>query len=116
MVMSRTYQSRQSEPLVLVDQAWMPHGDEVLSKHEVFTDAGCYIRLLGDRKRIEKITTTWDQEVLDHGPRLERWAQVIADMMARGIRTLVFVNNHYAGHAPTTVRRLRDMVSHELDL
>jgi uncharacterized protein YecE (DUF72 family) len=30
---------------------------------------------------------------------LARWAQ-------RGILTWVFVNNHYAGHAPATVRRL----------
>jgi uncharacterized protein YecE (DUF72 family) len=100
----------------LVDQAWMPHGDEVLAKHEVFTDVGCYIRLLGDRKRIEKLTTTWGQEVLDQEGPMERWAQVIVDLMARGVRTLVYVNNHYAGHAPTTVRRLREMVSHELDL
>ena len=47
---------------------------------------------------------------------MERWARVIVDLMTSGVRTLVYVNNHYAGHAPTTVRRLREMVSHELDL
>src|SRR5262245_59928602 len=28
--------------------------------------------------------------------------------MDRNVKSLVYVNNHYAGHAPTTVRRLRD--------
>jgi len=36
--------------------------------------------------------------------------------MRRGVRSLVYVNNHYAGHAPTTVRRLREMVRHELEI
>jgi uncharacterized protein YecE (DUF72 family) len=44
-----------------------------------------------------------------------RWASLIVDMMKRGIRTLVYVNNHYAGHAPSTVKRLKEMVQHELD-
>jgi uncharacterized protein YecE (DUF72 family) len=95
--------------LALVDQAWMPHGDEVAGKLDWNTGDHCYVRLLGDRKRIEAITKTWDKEVLHHDERMERWAKLIAGMMAQGIRTLVYVNNHYAGHAPTTVRRLRDM-------
>ena len=102
--------------MVLVDQAWMPHGDQVVKQHDVLTGSECYIRLLGDRKGIEAITTTWEKEVIDHSASLSRWAELIADMMRRGVRTLVYVNNHYAGHAPTTVRRLQEMVQHELDL
>ena len=107
---------RHKVSMVLVDQAWMPHGDEVVKKHDVLTGPECYVRLLGDRKRIEAITTTWEKEVLDHGAGMSRWAALIADMMQRGVRSLVFVNNHYGGHAPTTVRRLRKMVRHELAL
>lgn len=92
----------------LVDQAWMPHGDELAARLDVVTASPVYIRLLGDRKAIEAITTTWDKEVLDHGERIARWAELITSFMTRGIKSLVFVNNHYAGHAPTTVRRLRD--------
>lgn len=101
---------RHEVSLALVDQAWMPHGDEVAQKLDVLTGPDCYIRLLGDRKKIEEITTTWEKEVLFHDERMERWAALIADMMQRGVRSLVYVNNHYGGHAPTTVRRLRDMV------
>ncbi len=106
---------RHEVDMVLVDQAWMPHGDQVVQTHDVLTGGACYIRLLGDRKAIEKITTSWEKEVIDHTESLSRWAGVIADMVRRGVKTLVYVNNHYAGHAPTTVRRLREMVQHELD-
>ena len=93
----------------LVDQAWMPHGDEVVSRFDVATGPECYIRLLGDRKQIEKITKTWEKEVIPHDGRMQRWARLIADMVKQGRKTLVYVNNHYAGHAPATVRRLKDL-------
>jgi len=104
---------RRGASLVLVDQAWMPHGDEVTPRFDVQTGPLCYIRLLGDRKAIEQVTTTWDEEVLDHTGPMLRWATLIRGMMAQGVRSLVYVNNHYAGHAPTTVRRLREMVQAE---
>ena len=97
--------------LTLVDQAWMPHGDRVTEKFDVSTGPHQYIRLLGDRKQIEQITTTWEKEVLDHDSSMARWAKLIAQFLEQGQRTLVYVNNHYAGHAPATVRRLRTYVA-----
>lgn len=97
---------RHSAALVLVDQEWMPHGDRVERRFDVVTSGFSYVRLLGDRKRIEEITTTWSREVIDRQASLERWAALLVRMALRGILTWVFVNNHYAGHAPTTVRRL----------
>ncbi|MDA1194861.1 MAG: DUF72 domain-containing protein [Planctomycetota bacterium] len=94
----------------LVDQAWMPHGDELDGRLDVATGPETYIRLLGDRQAIERITTTWEREVLDHSERMERWAVLIAKLVRQGRRTLVYVNNHYAGHAPTTVRKLKAMI------
>ena len=67
------------------------------------------MRLLGDRKEIEAITKTWDTEVMDRRERLDRWAHFLARVARRGVSTLVYVNNHYAGHAPTTTRRLMAM-------
>lgn len=103
----RAVLARHGVALVLVDQAWMPHGDEVAKTLDPVTAGFAYVRLLGDRKAIEAITTTWDREVIDHADRLARWADLLASLSARGVRTLVYVNNHYAGHAPATVRRLR---------
>lgn len=101
--------SRHGVSSTLVDQAWMPHGDEHMQRVDTDTGPVRYVRLLGDRKRIEALTKTWDEEVIDHARSMERWARLLAASMEQGRRTLVFVNNHYAGHAPTTVRRLRSM-------
>jgi uncharacterized protein YecE (DUF72 family) len=105
---------RHGVSMVLVDQAWMPHGDEVTEKLDVMTGPACYVRLLGDRKHIESLTKTWEKEVLEHRGRMQRWARLVVGMMAKGVRTFVYVNNHYAGHAPATVRRLKAMVEAEL--
>lgn len=108
--------ARHRASMVLVDQAWMPHGDEVAGRLDPVTGDVVYVRLLGDREAIEKLTTTWDREVLDHGDRLARWADLLVSLAARGVRTLVYVNNHYAGHAPATVRRLRALYEERLSL
>lgn len=98
---------RHGASVVLVDQAWMPMADE-LDFDPITTDFA-YIRLLGDRKEIESITRTWDREVIDREEKLVRWANYLVEMVNRQISTLVYVNNHYAGHAPTTARRLRQL-------
>lgn len=100
--------------VVLVDHAWMPHGDEVMARLDPLTSDFAYIRLLGDRKEIEAITKSWDKEVIDHNDRLQRWAKLFFDLAARQIPTLVYINNHYAGHAPATLRRLREMLENEI--
>ena len=98
---------RHRASMVLVDQAWMPHGDEVEREFDPLTGEVCYVRLLGDRPEIEAITTTWEREVIDREERLLRWARFLARVWEREVPTLVYVNNHYAGHAPATVERLR---------
>jgi len=98
-----------SVSMVLVDQAWMPHADELMDRFDPVTGSVCYIRLLGDRKEIEAITETWGEEVIDRRERLKRWATVLDRMVQKQVPSLVYVNNHYAGHAPSTVRRLQDL-------
>jgi uncharacterized protein YecE (DUF72 family) len=100
--------TRHRAAAVLVDQAWMPHPDELGALDPVTTDFG-YVRLLGDRGEIEALTTRWDREVIDRGERLQRWANYLARLASRGLPLLVYVNNHYAGHAPTTVERLVEL-------
>jgi uncharacterized protein YecE (DUF72 family) len=100
--------------LVMVDQAWMPHGDEIEKKFDPITTDFAYIRLLGDRKEIEAITKHWDKEVINRSERLARWAKLIARLTAREITTLAYANNHYAGHAPSTVDRLKQLL-HDIE-
>ena len=95
---------------VLVDRVRMPHGAAVSHLLQADKAAFGYIRLLGDRGRIEQITTTWDREVIDWGAHLERWAEYLARLAQRNTPTFVFANNHYAGHGPSTIRRLAKLV------
>lgn len=92
--------------LALVDQAWMPHGDEVAELFDPLTTDFSYIRLIGDRKEVEAITDRWDKEVIDRTESLMRWAALIRKFVTRDINIYAYVNNHFAGHAPATARRL----------
>ena len=96
--------------LVLVDQAWMPHGDEVEKIFDPVTADFVYIRLLGDRKEIEAVTKRWDKVVIDRDDRLKRWAELIYRMTKQDLVTLTYSNNHYAGYAPATAYRLQEFL------
>jgi uncharacterized protein YecE (DUF72 family) len=96
--------------LVLMDQAWMPHADEIEDRFPLVTGPYLYVRLLGDHKQIETLTTRWDREVVDRTERLQRWAAFLARAVRHSTPMLVYVNNHYAGHAPATAERLRKLL------
>lgn len=97
--------------LIMVDQAWMPHGDEIEKLFDPVTTDFAYIRLLGDRQQIEEVTTTWEKEVIDRSESLERWSKLLVRLATRQIPTLVYINNHYAGHAPATLRKLQELLA-----
>lgn len=97
--------------LVLMDQAWMPHADEIEDRMPLVTGPYLYVRLLGDHKQIETLTTHWDKEVVDRSERLQRWAAFLARAVRHSAPMLVYVNNHYAGHAPATAQRLRTLLA-----
>jgi uncharacterized protein YecE (DUF72 family) len=100
---------RHNAALVLADQAWMPHGDQVMEWFDPVTSDFSYVRLLGNRQEIEEITKTWGKEVIDRTDLLKRWAEVLKKLADREIETYVFANNHYSGHAPATANKLREM-------
>jgi len=95
--------------MVLADQAFMPHADQVEKWFDPVTTDFSYIRLLGNRKEIEAITTSWDKVVVDRANNLDRWANVLKRLADRDVRAFVYTNNHYSGHAPATARQLRQM-------
>ncbi len=97
---------RHRAALVLVDQEWMPHGEQVSRELDFLTTDFCYVRLLGNRQKSEAITTTWEREVIDRSASLARWASLLQKLSAKNILTWIFINNHYAGHAPATLRAL----------
>ena len=90
----------------LVEHAWLPPIDRLIEMHDVVTGPFSYFRLIGDRKGIEQVTKTWEQVVVDRSADLRRVAGAIRHIAER-TEVVVFVNNHYAGHAPTTCRDLQ---------
>jgi uncharacterized protein YecE (DUF72 family) len=67
-----------------------------------------YARLLGNRHRIEAITKTWGETVIDRTQELRGWAAFLAEAMRAlpDVDVWVYLNNHLSGHAPAAARRL----------
>ena len=91
---------------VLADQAWMPTPVSLMEKLDVVTGSLGYIRLLGDRVEVDKLTNTLDHVVIDRAEQIRQDAKVIK-LLQESVPVLVFVNNHFAGYAPQTIQELQ---------
>jgi uncharacterized protein YecE (DUF72 family) len=100
---------RHNTTLTLTEQSWMPRPKQIAETLDVVTGPLGFVRLLGDREGIEKITTTWEKLVIDRTADMEETAQVIRSMSKR-VPVVVFATNHYAGNSPATVRQLRQIL------
>lgn len=94
--------------LALIDQVWMPRPAQWFGKFDPITANFAYIRLLGDRKGIEEKTKVWDKVVVDRSRELREWVDYTQQIIQRGVPVYIYVNNHFAGHAPATVRLFQD--------
>jgi uncharacterized protein YecE (DUF72 family) len=97
--------------LVLTDLVHMPHPAELARTVNVVTTDFVYGRLIGDRKHIDALTTTFDRIVVDQGRRLDKWADLLHALLERVPEAYVYANNHYAGHGPGTIRDLATRVA-----
>ena len=93
--------------LVLQDRSWMPDPAEL--KFDPITASWTYIRWLGDRRAIEQQTMTWDKTVVDRSAELSSWVNFCYQVIKRGVLIYAFANNHYSGHAPSTIERFRNI-------
>lgn len=91
---------------VAVDLPYVPHPLDLSAALDLVTTDFLYVRLIGDRADVESRTETFDRVVVDHGPRLDRWAEWLAQAAPRVRETFAFANNHFAGHGPATIREL----------
>jgi uncharacterized protein YecE (DUF72 family) len=97
--------------LALIDHPWMPRPAEIFERSDPITADFTYIRLLGDRKGIEEQTKTWDRVIVDRSGELKEWANICFKINARGVAIFAYANNHYAGHAPETIRQLAKILA-----
>ena len=76
---------------------------EPLQQFDVVTGPFGYVRLLGDRNEVDKLTETLDRIVVDRSGQITQDAKAIKLLQER-VPVLVFVNNHFAGYSPETIR------------
>jgi uncharacterized protein YecE (DUF72 family) len=86
--------------LALIDHPWMPPPSQLFRQPGIVTAPFAYVRWLGDRHGIERITKTWSAPVVDRHADLSHWIPPLADLLERGLPVHGYVNNHYSGHAP----------------
>jgi uncharacterized protein YecE (DUF72 family) len=72
--------------LALIDQAWMPRPAEWFERCDPITADFTYIRWLGDREGIERLTKTWDKTILDCREPLREWVKVWDQAVRRGVQ------------------------------
>jgi uncharacterized protein YecE (DUF72 family) len=87
--------------LALLEHPWMPRLDIVTSKT-------AYVRFLGDRN---KITSDFSHVQIDREKNLEEWRRIVKAVEEKVDDFYGYVNNHYSGHAPTTARYFREMLT-----
>jgi uncharacterized protein YecE (DUF72 family) len=99
---------------VLLQGYWMPPIAQIYEEHRslIADHDTAIIRLLGpDRKGIEEATgKRWNRLVEPRDRELSEVADVVRDLLGRGVRVYVNVNNHYEGSAPLTIQRFRRML------
>ncbi len=94
--------------LTLIDHPWMAPPSQLFKSDKVRTGDFMYVRWLGDRYAIEKITKVWDKSVVDRARDVDKWVQPIKDTLIDGVDVYGYVNNHYGGYAPDNVDQLRE--------
>jgi uncharacterized protein YecE (DUF72 family) len=95
--------------LVLIDHPWMPRPAQILAQMDPLTADFTYIRWLGDRKAIEEQTKVWDKTIVNRRRELIEWVESIRKFNQRSVDVFAFANNHYAGHAPDTIRQFWEL-------
>lgn len=96
------------------DHVRMPGPERTQKLIDPVTADFVYLRWLGDRYGIERLTRTWDRTIVDRSREIETWGGIVRDLRQRDLEVFGYVNNHYAGHAPATVRSLLDGIDPSL--
>ena len=87
--------------------AWCTtHWQDLPPVVELTTDLA-YIRLVGFHDEFTRL----DEVRHDRTAELEHWAAVIRELTSRVNRIYVYINNHYEGHSPSTLNRLKRLLS-----
>jgi uncharacterized protein YecE (DUF72 family) len=91
--------------LALTDARWIPR-KQMMTLAERPTADFAYIRWMGaDREIVD-----YSRIQIDRTRELELWTGVISHLAAKGRTVYGYVNNHFAGHSPASVRELQRLL------
>jgi uncharacterized protein YecE (DUF72 family) len=96
----------------------MPGPERLFAGPDPQTTDSLYLRFIGDHKTMDalvaklkaegKRAAEWDSPALDRSDELKRWAAVLRERPLP-VKGVAYFNNHYAGFAPESARRFRDL-------
>jgi uncharacterized protein YecE (DUF72 family) len=97
--------------LAFIDYYTMPGMLRAAGRRECVTADFAYFRFLGNHREMDAMVEKkkaaggrrWEALVQDRSREMGLWAPVVAEVSARADETLVYFNNHYAGHAPSSI-------------
>jgi uncharacterized protein YecE (DUF72 family) len=91
--------------VALVDARWIPRKTMMALAERPTSDVS-YIRWMGPNRDL----VDYSRVQVDRTRELESWAQVITQL-ARRVKTVYgYVNNHFAGHSPSSARELQRLL------
>ena len=98
--------SEHNVALALTDARWIPR-KQMLALADRPTADFVYMRWMGaDRDIVD-----YSRIQIDRSRELELWAGVISQLANRGRSVYGYVNNHFAGHSPSSARELQRMLN-----
>ena len=86
--------------------AWCMNDWRDLSSIRQATAEFAYLRLNGYHERFTNLASLQEERSDD----LESWAETLLAMGDQVKHAYIYVNNHYAGHAPATINQLRELL------
>ncbi len=106
---------------VFLQGYWMPDITSVFRKNRKYfrTQDSVIIRLHGPgRQEIEKKTgKKWDKIVNPRDEELYSIASMASELLDQDVNVYIYVNNHYEGSAPLTIKRFSDLLGlHNIQL
>ena len=97
--------AEQNVAVALVDARWIPRKTMMALAERPTSDVS-YIRWMGPNRDL----VDYSRVQVDRTRELESWAQVITQL-ARRVKTVYgYVNNHFAGHSPSSARELQRLL------
>ncbi len=91
--------------LAITDARWIPR-KQMLALAARPTASFTYIRWMGANRDI----VDYSRIQIDRVRELEQWSDVLTTLSKVKVKVYGYVNNHYAGHSPQSVRELQRML------